>query len=395
MATYSALVILFSFLPSILLRPIGGVLADRFDRRLMMMIGDLGSMAGIVFILFAFMMPGEPKLWLIYSGLMLNSIFVALQNPAYKATATDLLTEDQCSKGSGLVQLAESSRFLLSPFLAGLIMYYFSIQAVLIINIVTYILAVFTVFLIKKQITSTPRAEISDHWLKELEDGWQAIVSNHGVFLLILMISLVTFFLGFLQTLIGPMVLTFSDTRTLGTIQSLSAIGMLISSLLLGMMSVGHRYVDIMVGGLVVAGIAFFLFGTTTNVYFITFAGILFMTALPFVHMSADVLIRTNIPNEKQGRVWGMIGILSQLGYIVAYGISGPLADFVFNPLLENNGLLVSSVGRLIGVGPGRGIGFMFVISGIFVVISALLLSRIQAVRTLNLSVHVNTGTDQ
>jgi MFS family permease len=391
MATNAALVTLLSFLPSILLRPVGGILADRFDRRLMMIIGDLGSAAGIVFILL-FMMFGEPKLWHIYVGVTLSSIFVGIQSPAYKASATDLLTEDQYSKGSGLVQLAESSRFLLSPFLAGLIMYYFSIESVLIIDIATFLLAVLTVFVIKKQMKPERREEERGHWLKELQDGWQAIVTNRGVLLLILMISLVTFFLGFLQTLIGPMVLFFTDAKTLGTIQSVCAVGMLISSLLLGVFSVGHRYVDILVVGLIVAGIAFCLLGTTTNIYFITGAGFLFLAALPFVNMSCDVLVRTNIPNEKQGRVWGIVGILSQLGFIVAYGISGPLADHVFNPMLEEGGLLASSVGQFIGTGPGRGIGFMFVVCGILVVISALFISRIQSIRKLALNLNIDTG---
>jgi MFS family permease len=226
MATYAALVTLMSFLPSILLRPIGGIWADRFDRRLMMIIGDIGSAAGIAFILL-FMLSGEPELWHIYAGVTLSSVFVGIQSPAYKASATDLLTEDQYSKGSGLVQLAESSRFLLSPFLAGLIMHHFNIETVLTLDIITFAAAVLTVLVIRKPMKPARHAEESGHWLDELKDGWQAIVANRGVFLLIIMISLVTFFLGFLETLIGPMVLSFTDAKTFGTIQSVCAVGML------------------------------------------------------------------------------------------------------------------------------------------------------------------------
>lgn len=75
------------------------------------------------------------------------------------------------------------------------------------------------------------------------------------------------------------------------------------------------------------------------------------MASLPFVNMSADVLVRNNIPKEKQGRVWGIIGILSQLGFIVSYSLAGFLADRVFNPLLVEGGALASTVGSYIGVG--------------------------------------------
>ncbi|AGA59665.1 Major Facilitator Superfamily transporter [Thermobacillus composti KWC4] len=393
MATHAALVTLSSFLPSILLRPIGGILADRFDRRLMMIIGDIGSAAGVAFILI-FMTAGEPGLWPVYAGATVSSVFVGIQSPAYKASATDLLTGEQYSKGSGLVQLAESARFLLSPFLAGWMLHQFGIATVLAIDIATYMTAVLTVFLIRKRMKPARAADEGGRWLAELRDGWQAVTVNRGVFLLILMISLVTLFLGFLETLIGPMVLSFSDARTLGTIQTLCALGMLASSLLLGIFSVGRRYADILAAGLFIAGIAFSLIGTTTNVYFITASGFLFLAAMPFVNMSCDVMIRSNIPNEIQGRAWGIIGILSQLGFIAAYATAGPLADYVFNPLLEDGGPLAPTVGRLIGTGPGRGIGFMFVICGLLTAASALVLSRIRSIRALSANVASGPGAE-
>ena len=99
-ATSFALVTLFSFLPSLLLRPIGGVLADRFDRRVMMIIGDIGSATGVAFIWFLLKYQGNIELWQIYLGVSISSIFLALQSPAYKASITDLLTEDQFAKAS-------------------------------------------------------------------------------------------------------------------------------------------------------------------------------------------------------------------------------------------------------------------------------------------------------
>jgi MFS family permease len=361
------------------------MLADRFDRRLMMIISDLGSAAGIALIL-PFLWIGGSGLWPVYVGVTFSSAFVGLLSPAYKASATDLLTEDQYSKGSGLVQLAESSRFLLSPFLAGLILSRFGIEAVLIIDIATYLLAVLTVILIRNRMRPERREQRDrrdSRWLNELREGWRSVADNRGVWLLVLIISLVTFFLGFLQTLIGPMVLSFTDSRTLGTIQSVCAFGMLASSVLLGVISVGRRYVDILTVSLIIAGFAFCLLGMTANVYCITAAGFLFLAALPFVNMSCDVLVRRNIPNEKQGRAWGIVGILSQFGFIASYGLAGPLADHVFNPLLDEGGPLAATVGRVIGTGPGRGIGFLFIICGLLVVITALVLSRIRSIRGL------------
>nr|WP_154895072.1 MFS transporter [Paenibacillus xylanexedens] len=381
-ATSVALITLFTFLPNILLRPIGGVLADRFDRRTMMIIGDLGSAAGLIFIL-AIMLTGDIQLWHIYVGVSFSSIFSALQSPAYKASATDLLDKEQFSKGSGLVQLAESSKFLFSPIIAGILLSITTIEVILTINIATFLIAILAVLVIRKSMKVERENKEETNWLTDIKEGWREVVTNKGVLLLVVIISLVTFYLGFLETLIGPMLLSFTDAKTLGTFQSVSAIGMLISSLCIGVFTMTKKYASVLVMGLIMCGLSFSLLGISTNIYFIIFAGFLFLSSLPFVNMSADVLVRNNIANEKQGRVWGIIGILSQLGFIIAYSLAGFLADHVFNPLMMEGGVLASSVGQIIGIGPGRGIALLFIIAGLFVILLAIVTSRLKLIKSL------------
>ncbi|MCR8657623.1 MFS transporter [Paenibacillus endoradicis] len=382
-ATSVALVTLFTFLPSILLRPIGGLLADRMDRRLLMIIGDIGAAAGLVFILIM-LEARELELWHIYMGVTISSIFSALHSPAYKASATDLLSEEQYSKGSGLVQLAESSKFLFAPVIAGILLSVTTIETILLINIGTFLIAIIAIFVIKKSIAVDRSDQVNEHWMTEFLEGWYTIKRNKGVLLLVIIISITTFYIGLLETLIGPMMLSFTDVQSLGIFQSISAIGMLISSLIIGMVTLTRRYVSMLIIGLIIGGIAFSLIGLSTNIIFIMIAGFIFLAALPFVNTSADVLVRQNIPNEKQGRVWGMIGILSQLGFIAAYCSAGYLADYLFNPWLAEDGALASTVGSIIGTGPGRGIGLIFIIAGIFVVTIGVLTSRLQSIRELD-----------
>ena len=368
-ATSFALVTLFSFLPSILLRPIGGVLADRFDRRVMMIIGDIGSATGVAFIWFLLKYQGNIELWQIYLGVSISSIFLALQSPAYKASITDLLTEEQFAKASGLVQLASSAQYLVSPIVAGFLLSMTSIENILILDILTFIFAALAVVAIKKEASKSHSDSPHLSLFKDLKEGWEVIVCNQGVLKLILIISLVTFYIGFLQTLLGPMILSFSTPQTLGTILSTSALGMIGTSLYIGIRKVSTDYVRMLSYGLIGAGVFFALMGLSTNVYVITLNGFLFFCALPFINTSTDVLIRKSIPNEKQGRAWGIIGVLSQIGFIVAYGVAGYLADRIFNPLLVEGGILTSTIGQIIGVGNGRGIGLLFIFSGLLVVL--------------------------
>lgn len=377
-----AMVTLCAFLPSILLAPAGGVLADRFDRRVMMMLGDFFSAIGLIImmIILAF---GKLTVWQICLCVMLSSVFTALMEPAYKATVTDLLTEEEFAKASGLVQVASSAKYLVSPILAGLLLRFTDLRAILLIDISTFVVTVLTTLTVKKNIRSVPVNRIKKKLSAELKEGWSAVVSDRGVFLLVLLMSGVTFYIGFLQTLLTPMVLPLTDTGTLGTIVSISAVGMLVGSLLIGILGIKRKYTAVLCAGLIIAGTGFALMGLTTNLIFITGAGIMFFGALPFINTGADVLIRKNIANEVQGRAWGIISIISQLGYILAYAFSGVAADRIFSPLLKTDGPLAPTVGTLIGTGDGRGIGFMFLLLGILVMGLAVIVYRIKAIRAL------------
>ena len=386
-ATSVALTTLFAFLPGMLLNPLAGVLADRFDRRLMMIIGDGGFALGLVYILLC-MMTGHISAWQVYLGVGISSVFSALLDPAYKATITDLLTKEQFAKASGLVQMAGSAKFLLSPLIAGFLLTITDIRMILIIDISTIVITTPITLFIKKWLGHNENEQEKQGFWKEFVEGWQTVSSNKGLLLMILLISVVTFYIGFLQTLYTPMVLSITDAKTLGIIESVSAVGMLVSSLLLGVLTITRKYVRQLVIGLVFAGIFIALLGFTANVFIITVSGFLFFAALPFVNTSADVLARSNIPDEKQGRAWGLIGILSQFGFVIAYAVSGVLADRVFNPLLRSNGALAATVGRIIGVGDGRGIGLLLIISGILLVAMAVMMGKIRSIQALEGALH-------
>lgn len=380
-ASLMALVTLLAFLPSLLLSAPAGVLADHYDRRLLMVLGDSLSAIGLLFILLC-MMQGEASIWQICVGVTVSSVFSSLLEPAYKSTITDLLTPEQYSKASGLVQLAGSAKYLLSPVLAGLLLGIADIRLLLVIDICTFFVTVSTTLAVRKRLTRR-KAEISVSLVREMREGWRGLREKNGILLLAVMGSLITFCLGVIQTLASPMVLSFSTSTVLGTLTTVIATGMLVSSFILGGISIKKGYARMLSASLFGAGIFMILFGLRENILFISIAGFLFFAMLPFANTSIDYLIRTNIDNQIQGRVWGLIGLISQLGYVAAYAISGILADYVFTPLLLPDGLLAASVGKITGTGSGRGIGFLIMLAGLLLCVTAVVLTGIKSIRAL------------
>lgn len=380
-ASATAIVMLLAFLPTLILSAPAGVLADRYDRRLLMIAGDGLSALGLVFILLC-MFNGGAKLWQICLGVAISSIFSSLLEPAYRATITDLLTEDQYTKASGLVQLAGSARYLISPLLAGFLLAVSDIKLLLVMDICTLFVTIASTLVVRKGLVSKP-SEKAKSFIDEFRDGWYAVSKNKGVLTLVVFGSVLTFFLGFIQTLSTPMVLAFTDSKALGTTLTISAMGMLLSSLLIGFIPIKKGYVNILSISLFFAGIFMAVFGLRENIIIIGISGFLFFATLPFANTCLDYLVRTNIENEYQGRAWGLIGVISQIGYVVAYGVSGILADAVFTPMLAEGGVLVGSVGKFMGIGNGRGIGLLILTAGLMLSIASIILKNIQSVKGL------------
>lgn len=361
-----ALVTLLAFLPTLLLSVPAGVLADRYDRRLLMMVGDGCSAVGILFILFC-MLNGGASLTEICIGVTISSVFSSLLEPSYRATVTDLLDAEEYSRASGMVSLAGSARYLISPILAGALLTVADIRLLLILDICTFFLTVICTGVVRKGLEAKAREE-KEPFFASLKIGWQAVTENRGVFLLIVIASAMTCFMGTFQILAEPLILAFADSATLGIGETVSAGGMLVSGLFLGARGIKKDYVKILSASLTVAGIAMIIFGLKENIWLICAAGFLFFAMLPFANNCLDFLVRTNIADELQGRAWGFIGFLSQIGYVVAYGLAGVLAD---------------GIGERLQIGVGRGAAVVIMASGVLLGIIALAVYPIKAVRKL------------
>ena len=380
--SYVSLITLLSFMPSIILSPIGGLLADRYDRRLLMIIGDLFSGLGLVYILWN-IQAGEKSIVPIFVGITFSSIFTSLLEPSYRATLTDILDEENYAKASGLIQAAGSAKYLISPVIAGMILSVADIRVILLLDILTFITTCLMIFLVRKSMNSETQNYKKDSF-KGLLEGLFIIKENRGVYSLVIIMFFVCFFMGFIQILIRPMILALSSVKTAGMMESLCAAGLLIGSLWIGIAGIKKNYSKILAVACFFCGIFMSMTGVNENLAIIGISTFLFFSTLPFMNSCADVLVRVSIPNELQGRVWGLISLITQMGTVAAYIISGIMADYIFEPMFNKNGILVENIGMIIGTGKGRGIGFMLILSGIGMLIMAIVIWKNGEIREVS-----------
>lgn len=365
-AASMALVSLLAFLPTLLLSAPAGVLADKYDRRFLMMIGDGFSGLGIVYILICMMM-GEAHLYQICIGVFVSSVFSSLLEPSYRATVSDILTKEEFSRANGLVSIAGSARYLISPIIAGGLLAVSDIKLLLVIDICTFILTVISTSVVRKGI-ETKLNEDDKSFMESFKEGFKALTDRKGVFYLVIVSSIMTTFMGAVQILSEPLILSFNTSATLGILETICASGMLVTSIILGVKGIKKAYVKILSISLALAGVAMVIFGLYENVIVIGIAGFMFFAMLPFANNCLDYLTRTNIPDELMGRAWGMIGFLSQIGYVVAYACCGVIAD---------------TVAKSRNISVGRGSALVIIVSGVLLAITALVMYCLKEVRSL------------
>ena len=379
LVSVSSFVTLCAFLPGLLVTPLAGILADRYDRRLLMALGDGLSGLGVLWIYFSLK---NPALIFICIGAAIISLFSALVNPAFRATISDLLPEDQLSKATGLSQINGIARYLISPALAGMILASGHISTILLLDFSTIFVTVACTLLARRAIHLQVYSSDSRFWADFLK-GFQIVYGKKGIWILVLAGTGFSFFLGTVQILLSPLVLAFADAKTAGWVMTISSSGMLIGGLVLGIFAIKKHFHRMLCLSLFLLGVFMVGLGMKESFIWICSFGFLLFAALPFANTAIDYLVRININKADQGKVWGTIGIISQLGYVLAYAGMGWVADTFFKPSLTYFGWLANSVGKIIGVGGGRGYGLLFILSGISISIGAYLLSRARSVKEL------------
>ena len=361
-----------AFAPIVLLAPLAGILADRYDRRLMMMTGDAGSILGLGVILTALSSP-QPSLAWICAGAIISSCLAALTEPALRASVTDLVSEEDYVRSSGLLQLASAAKYLLAPAAAGFLTPLVGPRGLLLLDASTCLVTVACTVTVRRALAAegphrvTPR-QGEDH---NVMAGWLTIASQPALRTLVILMTLATLAIGVVQVLLKPILLPTVSTAEMGVVETVAATGMLVGAALVTAWK-SARPTTLLAAGLAGTGAAMALLPVGPGAWWVAACGFLIFACLPLSQAGAEVLVRTRVDNAQQARTWGTISLVTQMGYLVAYLCSGVLVDHVLQPLLEPGQSLSTSLGSVVGTGPGRGAALLVGLMGAVMALVAL-----------------------
>jgi DHA3 family macrolide efflux protein-like MFS transporter len=370
-ATPFALTVLFGNLPRILLAPLAGSLADRWNRRWLMILADTGD-ALVTLVVVFLVAAGQLQVWNIYLIALCESAFAAFQEPAYTASVTLLVPKKELGRASGMMQMGQALEMLVSPLLAGVLFGLIGLPGIILIDFVTYFFAVGALLIVHipqpETIQSPDVAKSSrkGNFLSDAAYGWQYLRARNGLFGLLWYFALVNFLLNFAGVLVGPLVLSTNAPAALGAVDMALGAGMLIGSVVMSVWGGPQRRILGVIGFIALASLGLLLTGLRPSAVLNGAGLFLLMFCIPLASGSSQAIFQSKVAPGVQGRVFAMRSMISRSMMPLAYLLTGPLADRVFEPLMRTGGALARTfAGAWLGAGPGRGMGLMFVLSGL------------------------------
>jgi hypothetical protein len=245
---------------------------------------------------------------------------------------------------------------------------------VILVDAVTFLFAASSLLLVRiprPQVSGAGRKARGSLW-REAAFGWTFIRERPGLFGLLLFFAAINIVSSIAVVLVTPLVLSFASAKVLGSIQAVSSSGLLAGSVVMTITGGPRPRIYGVLGFGLLTGVALAIAGWTANPVLIG-AGLFLLTfGGPIINGSSQAIWQQKVPHDIQGRVFAVRRLIAQFTVPLGFLSAGPLADYVFRPLLVAGGPLAGSVGKVLGVGPGRGIGLIFVVLSVVPVIVSL-----------------------
>jgi surfactin synthase thioesterase subunit/MFS family permease len=373
-----ALVFVSTMLPALLLMPVAGVVVDRYDRRSIMIVSDVVAACSTL-VVALLLWTGTLEVWHIYATAAVGAIANAFQGPAYDAAVAQLVPKQYLGRANGISQFSFATRRLLAPLLGGVLMMTIGLAGVVLIDFATFLFAITTLLLVRFPNTMFRKRE--EPPLQEIAGGWRYIARRRGLTAMVVFFTVLNFVLGIMMVLVQPLVLALESPAVLGRVMLAEGLGLLIGGLAMTMWGGTKRRAEGMVGFSIVFGASILVMGLRPSPIYPTIGLFVFGLSGALIDAHWLALMQTKVGLELQGRVLTANRMLALSMMPLAFVLTGPLVDRVFEPLMAQGGALAGRIGWLIGAGPGRGMGLMLILIGAFLTVWSILGYRYRPLR--------------
>lgn len=398
-ATALVLVGFTSFIPRAVLSPVAGALVDRWNRKLIMMLSDFAAALSTAFLL-AMFLTDAIQIWHLYAAALFSGIFGSFQYPAYSAVITTMVPKQYYNRANSMRSIIQSASGVGAPLLAGALIGVLQISGIMIIDLVTFFIAIGTLIFIvipPPQTTAAGEEGKGTIW-QETAFGFKYVWARPSLLGMFLLFTVTNIATGFGYPMQTPMVLakTGNDAAILGIVRAVGSAGFLTGGLLMTVWPGPKRKMDGINLSFILWGLlGTFIFGVgwTLNWWVV---GAFFMAVFnPIINANFMTILQSKVAPDVQGRIFGMDMLLTTITFPFAQLLAGVAVDNWLEPAMAGDGALAHLFGGLVGTGAGAGIGLMILIAGLVSIFTGLAGFAIPVVRDIEKLMPDHEGTEE
>lgn len=379
-ALTTAMLTVCSYSPYVIMSIFAGAVSDKWNKKTIILVCD--SLAAVCTVTVMILIKNNClQVWHLYLINALNGLMNTVQQPASDVAATLLVPEKYYQKTSGMRSFSNSLVTVLTPAFASALMSFSGIETVIFFDLATFTTA-FVVLLFFIEIPETEKeSKETEDFFKSVKSGILWLKKNKGILWLMIFLSAINFIASVYESALPAMILSKKNETALGAVNTCVGITTLIGSIIVTLMPEPKNRVKVICSCLFFSMSTenFLLaFGNSTVIWCMgAFLGWIF---IPVMNANMDVIFRTNVPTDMQGRIYSVRNTLQFFTIPLGYFTGGFLLDNIFEPLASGEHFFVKT---FFGTEKGDGASFLFFIAGIAGVAVCFVFSRNRYIRKM------------
>ncbi len=379
-ALTTALLSVCSYAPYVMMSIFAGAISDKWNKKTVMLVCD--SFAAVCTIAtLVLLKTGNLAVWHLYILNALNGLMNSVQSPASDVAATLLTPEEHYQKTSGMRYFSNSLVSILTPVLASAVISFAGIEAVIAFDLITFTAAFLVLLLFIRIPEIRKQSEGKETLLQSAKSGLVYLKSNKGILWLILFLSSINLIASMNNAVLPAMVLSKQNETALGIVNSCVGIATLLGSVIATCFPKPKSRIKVICNCLLLSmSTENFLLAFGDHPVIWCIGSVLGWILIPLMGANYDVLFRSNVPKEMQGRVYSVRNTLQFFTIPVGYFLGGFLVDEIFEPFMEMTGN--SLLTAVFGSGKGSGAAMLFFVMGIAGTLSCLCFRRVRAFKS-------------
>ena len=360
----------FFALPLMIGGSFAGVFADRWNRRLILILTDVGQAIGTGLLLFSFS-TGNFQLWHLYTVSLISGTLSMLQRPAMEASVTMLVPDSHRDRANAIRQITGPTAGIIAPVVTGFLYAITGVTGVMLIDLATFVVAVTVVALVEIPQPESDPAQASSV-LAELHTGFQFLWQRRVLFNLMLYAALVNFLLSGPMSLSTPYIITLTGSeKTLGILLGMLNAGIVIGGVVMMIWGGTRPRVHGIMLGLMFRAVWLTVYGLVRTPLMLGMALFFIFFTNALVDASFMSILQAKVPPNMQGRIFALLFQMMYIANPLSLLLTGPLVDNVLEPAVDSPGWQV--VAPFVGSQPGSGMGLLMLAAGVLMFASTAL----------------------